>query len=383
VHTTDDTISMRLAVFRSLACSSSTILKRCILESQPSFDGVALGLSQLESAPSLLDACAEQSLRVICEMQASNTLQAMEGLDRLAALITEHESSSLIETAVLQSTEVKPPELLQHFRAVLPASARFLERHPSLGNAHGKLNAHGKPVSRHVYGICHQLSADVAQLADLLDVYLPTRLALTAHNLGSSHDECAPHEVSAAQLPSAHGGGLDDDLEAVVLATDVLYAQPGDEHSLSSVFEEVWCAQQLEGAHECYAVCAARPPHQHEPECDASRADVECLARDLRRLFEAPSAVSWREGARARREAALEAEAEAIRRSAGEHGVGKAAEAFGLTQADAAKVGRIKDRWRELVFSEHPDVGGCSERFVILKGIYHTLLAAAVRRHPR
>lgn len=67
-------------------------------------------------------------------------------------------------------------------------------------------------------------------MAEVLDVFLPTRLALGRQEQYQTTD----------------------DLEAVVQNTDLLYIQQE-----SNMWESVWNAQELDGAQESYAVIAA------------------------------------------------------------------------------------------------------------------------------
>ena len=77
-------------------------------------------------------------------------------------------------------------ESLDYLREILPIGAEILEQHPRIacGDYFGRTNVHGNPLDTHVAGICHSLPQhSISELATLLDVYLPTRLAIGPSNL--------------------------------------------------------------------------------------------------------------------------------------------------------------------------------------------------------
>jgi hypothetical protein len=107
-----------------------------------------------------------------------------------------------------------------------------------------------------VIGACHHFPhQQVPQLAELLDVYLPTRLALSSQ-----------HDLAPSATP-------DYDLEAVVQNTDVLFIDDSEDESSLLTWDEVWRAQQLDGAKETYVVC--QPPDD----------EGDQLAKRIRRRF--------------------------------------------------------------------------------------------------
>jgi hypothetical protein len=274
-----------------------------------------------------------------------------------------------------------------------------LEAHPTIGSRHGKLNAHGKPLNHHVLGICHMLRLDVPPVAEALDIYSPTRLALTTGNLSTAlptesvlaaateRGEPSPSPSATPMPPPTDGAGLSEELDAVLEAADLLYARTYELAQARSphvwpLWEEAWSAQHLAGAHEAYAVCCAddRAGATHETDETVAELAVADLARALRRRFDASA--EWRSGARERRAAQQEA-ARARRRFAPQSALGSAASALGLRPAELAQLGDaatealLKERWRELALRAHPDLGGSAERFLELRAAYKVLLRAA------
>lgn len=264
---------MRLAVFRSLAhgCAAripALARRRC-------YDGVELSLAQLTAAPTLLADCVRAGFRVVCRVEPADAADAGRQLDGLASLLAAHDARA-VELVSIAAPAAALADPLGYLEGTLPRAARFLEAHPSVGGAHGKLTGHGKPVPRHVLGCVHELSGvGVGSLAELCDVFPPTRLSLADANLdsGLTRREDAPptgHSVS----PSA---GLSDELDTVVLCTDHVYVSPEGEdggRAHQPVWEEVWCAQQLDGARETSVTCDAGTGLFGSADSDGSKAEV-------------------------------------------------------------------------------------------------------------
>ena len=374
---------MKLRLFRSLIGRSLPRLSA--LAVAPPYSGVEVSLSQLEASPALLDESTEHSMRMVCRLDPiADEFDAEAQLDRLSSHLTARHSDA-VDLIVLQAPPMGAEELHSYVRAIQPHWSEFLEAHQTIGSRHGKLNAHGNPLNHHVLGVCHRLSsADGAalgtgDLAETVDIYSPTRLAITPDHLTASlpSDEASvgPLSAGAAPPPTAFGG-LGEDLEAVVEATDLLYVQAAEmassEHaSLWALYDEVWAAQQLAGAQEVYAVCCAQGGAD-----EADRAALD-LAGALRRRFD--RSAGWRAGA-AERRVAHEAVARARRRFAPSSLLGQAATRFGLGPTDLDELSKagLKERWTQLVLKAHPDVAGGSEaNFQQLRAAYKVLLRAA------
>lgn len=414
---------MKLRLFRSIGASS----RRCPislterLQSQQ-YDGLELTLPQLEAGSSaLFDACAQRSLRLVCRLDPVDASEAGNLLERLSRQLREcGRSSSVLESVKLHAPSSITQDLhgtLSYLREVQPQGADFLEAFPTVGSSHGRLNAHGNQLPNHVFGICHVLPAGVPLLADVCGILTPTRLALCAsanlirgsgtgdgggasgdhHMDGGSSSTSTSDEWSALPQLTDADGGLTDELESAVEATDVCYIGTDQaSEACSPIWDEVWCTQQLEGASETYATCTTSAatswdhptgtqgegpsPPTTDDETD-DRAARE-LAQRLRRRFE--ESAKWRAGAGERRAAAAAA-ARSRRTFAANGMIGRAAASFGfdaeeLNDSDSL-LRKVKERWRELAKQEHPDVkGGNSDRFLELKASYQALLRVARSR---
>jgi len=122
---------------------------------------------------------------------------------------------------------------LEYLSECLPLGARFLEEHPGIGTSEGRNNAHGKAMNHHVAGICHSFPhLSIADLGQLLDVYLPVRLAIDVGRQVSRGDQ--------------------DDLEAAVENTDLILYEG---ESMPHLLESIWTSQSLAGCDVSYALC--------------------------------------------------------------------------------------------------------------------------------
>lgn len=364
-------------------------------------------MSQLESTPSALEACADQSLRAIVAMDARDAHDAGMQLERLSTHLSRC-SRPPVELVVLNAPAHDSfEELLDYLRHAQPLWSTFLEAHPTVGSSHGKLNAHGTaPLGHHTHGVVHRLHGlDGPRLAEVVEIYTPTRLALVGDNLIGDRGALAkpsPSPQPASSLPPPMASdGLSDELEAVTAVADLLYARPCDwspaSCSVLPLWDEVWSSQQLDGAREAYVACTSEPSAAAAapgspaaaagvPDCgregggeDAEDEACRQVASRLRARFE--ECAAWREGAESRRAAALAA-ARTARLLAPTSVTGPAIASFGLTPADldggdATLRARLKERWRELALRAHPDVtGGSGERFQQLRQHYKTLMRA-------
>mgnify|MGYP004347548997 CR=1 FL=1 len=127
-------------------------------------------------------------------------------LHRLSSQLSSRppDAAAAMELAVLEAPELDDLEsVLGYLNDIQPVWSEFLEAHTTVGSRHGKLNAHGNPLSHHVLGICHSLSLGTAELAEAVDTYAPTRLSLTASNLGLSAQTPGGAPASAAASAGA------------------------------------------------------------------------------------------------------------------------------------------------------------------------------------
>mmetsp|Transcript_10543 Transcript_10543/g.22337 ORF Transcript_10543/g.22337 Transcript_10543/m.22337 type:complete len:315 (+) Transcript_10543:85-1029(+) len=184
-------------------------------------------------------------------------------------------SSSSSPTTTIESS-------LAYLREMLPLGAQFLEDHPTVGSACRRKNAHGKLLNDHVLGICHLFPHhSIAELAVILDVFLPTRLAIsprhrqTPLSKGDGGDDTTDNGgIVIDHPPSSSSDGTirrtieDDDWDAVVNNVDVVMAEEEEggrnansdsDRSSFRDFDElarhVWEAQRRDGAQCAFAVC--------------------------------------------------------------------------------------------------------------------------------
>lgn len=440
---------MRLRLYRSLAGgrrrhpSLEALLDGC---PDPIFDGAVLTLDQLldaeamgwASSPSIPPPGSSSRLaaggpRLICQLEPRTGGEAGDQLRKLAAFLGEavgrreaagggvrpsHLDSDrpILDLVVVQS----PPahaidgDIVEYLAAeALPAAAAFLEAVPpgSVGRG-GARNAHGG--LRHITGVAHHLGLGLPGLAEVSDVLPPTRLLLDPAGLRGEEEGSGEGGGEGGPPPPSPSDalGLSRELEAVVLGTDAIRASPstfnppggsgcegGATHGLfgaGTLFGEVWCAQQLEGADETYVIC------DEDEDGDAGRdengdSDISILAARIRAAFD--GSATWRSGAEGRREAEIR---EAASLFAARHGAGpgqhyseevvEAARALDLPAHLArdrygGKGGLtatlVKERWRSLAFRSHPDTadakgtgGECGPSFAALRQHYLTLMEA-------
>ena len=387
---------MKLRVFRSLVSSQrcpASLAKQ--LRAQQVFDGCEISLAQLQAAPSLLHACSKNDMRVLVRLEPRDELDAEVQLEQLGSMLSNsgHEADVLELVNIIAPDHMPLQDTLDYLRHLQPLWSTFLELHPYIGSRHGKLNAHGNPLNAHVLGINHCLSGGVPSLAECLDIYTPTRLALRSSNLVGAPNDSTTGASSASALPVDVSEGLSEELESIVAASDLLYASPDDLTRMAGIlpwWDEVWSAQQLDGAAEVYVACCPEAGALAGGLADDNATDeaIQLLARRLRERFQAST--TWRDGARERRKAEAEVarKATARRASLGPSGALEAAAAsFGLSMHDldvlnaAQIVETVKERWRQLALTAHPDVpGGSAERFLELRDSYRMLLRVAKSR---
>ncbi len=174
-------------------------------------------------------------------------LEALSRLptEKLPEFVVFHNHHSIHSNASTDDT-------LSFLREILPIGAQFCEDHPTIGGSNYKrLNAHSKPLNDHVVGICHSFpNHSIAELAIILDVFLPTRLALSPDTIIKTH------ETNKVYL-SHYEHEDDDDWEAVVQNTDMLLFGSEDFPSPDFHFlaKHVWKAQKQDGVQNSFAIC--------------------------------------------------------------------------------------------------------------------------------
>ena len=206
------------------------------------------GLTVTSTVESLKDyPPGEFDSRWICEFHPKDSWHAGKFLESLAET-TETSIPDMIvfhNDSIGRNTTSSLEDSLGFLREILPLSAQFLEefrKSNGIGTKYGRLNAHGKPLDDHVIGICHHFpNHSTSDLAVLLDVFLPTRLAL-----------------SPLCLLSQKGTFDADEWEAAVQNTDVLLLDDENSEKVPNydrLMTDVWNAQELDGADETYAIC--------------------------------------------------------------------------------------------------------------------------------
>ena len=164
------------------------------------------------------------------------------------------------------------PTTLDYLREALPASAKCLERYAAIGgpDQYGRTNAHGKPLDTHAAGICHDWmvpsqnndgsstpAMSISNLAALLDVYPPLRLALSASNFAASNGDNHRKDYN------------DDEWEVVMENTDMILYRGDDatkgstttdgSSSITTILDrwkQIWDLQhQNDQCRETYATC--------------------------------------------------------------------------------------------------------------------------------
>ena len=193
-----------------------------------------------------------------CENPTSSALQSLQDLDlpwlNPTTAEEQHDWEPAPKLILLQPPRTAFPSTkaaLAYLRQVLPASAHCLQRYTTIGGAYGRTNGHGKPLDTHVAGVCHYFAnTSLAELATLLDVYLPLRLALGASNFT---DAC----------PTANNTQEEDDdddhhWEAVMENTDLILCDSSSSKSaaVAERWTQIWELQRADKCRETYAVCS-------------------------------------------------------------------------------------------------------------------------------
>jgi len=159
--------------------------------------------------------------------------------ERLPELIVVHNRHQ-------HSTHASIDGSLSYLREILPLGAQFCEAHPTIGSKYHRLNAHGRPLNDHVVGICHSFPHhSIAELAMILDVFLPTRLAISPQNMVNTNKSVDWNDIHR-----------DDDLEAVVNNTDMLSLEGANDQGFDTLAKHVWGAQEQDGAQNAFAICS-------------------------------------------------------------------------------------------------------------------------------
>ncbi len=229
---------MNLRVFQSIKQQTSSLKAKL----PPCFHGIAV--------PAYPDG---DQIKWVCELQTHNVKEATNMLEALSRLPT----GKLPEFVVFHNhpsmhSYASTDDTLSYLRDILPIGAQFCEDHPTIGGSNYKrLNAHGKPLNDNVVGICHSFPHhSIAELAIILDVFLPTRLALSPDTviktLETNKDYLSDGEYED-----------DDDWEAVVQNTDMLILGGGDNSSpgFNTLVQHVWKAQEQDGVQNSFAIC--------------------------------------------------------------------------------------------------------------------------------
>lgn len=354
--------------------------------------------------------CNEHSLRLVCRLDAiADASDGESQLSRLSAHLSSRsaDAAAALELAVLESAQSDVDGALTYLNDIQPVWSEFLEAHPHVGSRHGKRNAHGNPLNHHVLGVCHELTRlGTGELAQLVDILSPTRLALTASNLGLAGSPRQHPTASSSGHDDAHPtafDGLGDELESVLEVSDLICAGAEDVGGgsiggvgpLWALWEEIWAAQHVAGASEVYASCRSTRSSTSSSNSSSlsSNSDMSGdaesfaasderavrLAAALRQRFD--DSAEWRACA-AERRAEQAARDAAQRRASPSSVLGSAAKAFGLSDAEIADGGldraSLKRRFQRLAFEVHPDVqGGSGERFLALRQAYKVLMRAA------
>ena len=310
----------------------------------------------------------------------------------------------------------------EYLSRVLPLASIFLESiPPSILGISDRSNAQGKPLGQHVRGVSHWFgqTKNLQDLESLADIFPPTRFVLHPNNLRttasgppSDHQRTTDGNNNHQHVPSTSDPyGISMELEAVVENTDVLRVSPTsfyvdddgegqqqqqqqrEERSVfgaGTLFGQVWCAQQLDGALETYVIC-----DEDDVVDDTTKESMELgtIAHNVREAY--ATSKEWRDGAEDRRKEEMNAASKARREGmsnawmAGRYGpeVAESARLFGLDlkeSNDGLTVRAIQKRWQALVFRSHPDTnshGALTQEtrmnFVELRHHYLTLMEAA------
>lgn len=247
---------MRLVLFQSLA--KGCISKQLTSVVSRHFDGFEISLLQLNT--SVLNACADSNHRLICRIDPESEADAGRQLHSLSNKLDSAGNASHSLDMVVMS--VPPPQARDLAKAgeylyrVLPRAAQFLEHFPFVGKSHGILNAHGRPLSNHVLGVCQSIPACPDMLSDIVDLLPPTNLSLS-DNFGKV---CMDAN--------------EETLISLLQHTEHIYIR-GEENLPQSIITRLWDLKCQAGASETYATISGD---------SASR-----LAAELRKRFQSAS----------------------------------------------------------------------------------------------
>jgi len=389
-----------------------------------------------------------------------------------------HYHRSILDMVVIRAPQMDGNlnKMVEYLSSTLPAASIFLESiNPGLVATSGddgydedddddvgftttRSNAHGRPLGRHVHGVSHHLpGVDLNQLTDIADIFPPTRFAIDPTNLRSDDNNInigvdISSDDGINTTPSmSNSYGLSREIEAVVQNTDVIRVSPSifqkppqqqhksvvveDNKSNQSddnvkeetvlrhglfgtgtLFGEIWCAHELDGAHETYVICDDNDSLDNDQDEDEDEGasnkddgiyqdkmsinkdmDVTLLTSLAIRIHTAyEESKNWRAGAETRREEEIKEAIVAAKKKVGHTSwmqgrycpeVIESAQILGLLidVDDGSRVNHrlttdmIKKRWHALAFQSHPDTADGSIRpaFSELRQHYLTLLAAA------
>jgi len=312
----------------------------------------------------------------------------------------------------------------EYLSRVLPLASMFLESiPPSILGISDRSNAQGKPLGQHVRGVSHWFgqTKDLQDLGSLADVFPPTRFVLHPNNLRTTasfptsdqqtttdggHNNNNHQHVPSTSDPY----GISMELEGVVENTDVLRVSPASfyvdddgevqERSIfgaGTLFGQVWCAQQLDGALETYVIC----DENDDVDGTTEESMVGTIAHNVREAY--ATSKKWRDGAEDRRKEEMNAASKARREGmsnawmVGRYGpeVAESVTLFGLDlkesndSEEGLSVRAIQKRWQALAFRSHPDTnshGALKQSpetmmtFVELRHHYLTLMEAATQK---
>ncbi|OEU10746.1 hypothetical protein FRACYDRAFT_263691 [Fragilariopsis cylindrus CCMP1102] len=374
---------------------------------------------------------------------------------------SHHHHRSILDMVIIRAPQQilnddNVDRIIEYLSSTLPAASKFLE---SIVPGSRRSNAHGRPVRRHVHGVSHHLPGfDLQRLTEIADIFPPTRFALDPTNLrssssvsSSSNGNCDGSNIGGTPSRSNKTYGLSREIEAVIQNTDIIRVSPStfqpqqpsflgnnsnsnndnnnsnvnnnDEvvrHGLfgtGTLFGEVWCAQELDGAHETYVICDDDSDNgndndihtdndtdngrneeddcidqeednvEYKTEEDITTSSFSSLADQIHTAFQ--ESANWRAGAETRREEeskeATIAAANKYHASGGHFSswmqgryspeVIESARVLGLLTTTATDLeeddnnnidgsprdnrrlttGMIKERWHALAFQSHPD----------------------------
>jgi hypothetical protein len=271
---------MRLVLFRSLitnahgrADASISVHKqiaKMASHENSYWQGIELCSSQVNET--VLEFCRYHNLQVLCRVIPEDTDDACRRMDQLSSHLMKASADAAADAVrlVIMQQPFAPSfddAAIQYLSQVLPMAAQFKEAHPTIGWSKGELNAHGKPLDRHVLGVCHRLqslllgtkasndtslSASAIMLryfSSILDILPPTRLSWNIHSEGVFKyriDGRLPLDMEPLIQSVDHF-----DFSTLSDATKVLQGNDSDE----LFHRQVWKWQRGVQVHETYASC--------------------------------------------------------------------------------------------------------------------------------